>query len=248
MNSNKWIVLGIVLVAGFSGYFWLQNDEVSAPTAQKMEPIKKQKQVKKKDIEILYLDESDKQSSATDERQVDSLNSQPSNLNPKSSNLNSKTLTDNRQPSTSSQKSPLFTQKEEEVQKIIMEKGLQKVVPPNRQESAKPQRFSIYAKNSYDQIDEEKYRNLPPMVPTIITVTTPKGEKYSVVADSKIVQNNDKIYISKNDSNGNPQTLLEVPTHKDMDSNSETQNDEQSAQSSQKQENIKLIMPPAIGQ
>ncbi len=235
MNNNKWIVLGIVLVVGLSGYFLLQNDEKSAPTIQKIEPIKKQKQVKKKNIEILYL--SDRQP-ATDKQKIET-NNQKSDINkPISSNPNPQTYTSNP---------PLFSQKQEEIQKIITEKGLQKVVPPNRQESAKPQKFSIYAKNSYDQIDEEKYQNLPPMVPTIITVTTPKGEKYSVVADSKIVQNNDKIYISKNDSNGNPKTLLEVPTHKDNGSNSEPQNNEQSAQNNQNQENIKLIIPPAIG-
>ena len=234
---NKWIVLGIVLVVGLSGYFLLQNDEESMPTVQKIEPIKKQTKVKKKDIEILYLSEDDQQS-LKGNTQSNTINHQPSTINHQPSTINHQLQTN----------PPLFTQKQQEVQKIITENGLQKIVPPNRQESAKPQRFSIYAKNSYDQIDEEKYQNLPPMVPTIITVTTPKGEKYSVVADSKIVQNNDKIYISKNDSNGNPQTLLEVPTHKDNSSNSEPQNDEQSAQSSQKQENIKLIMPPAIGQ
>ena len=241
---NKWIVLGIVLVVGLSGYFLLQNDEESMPTVQKIEPIKKQTKVKKKDIEILYL--SDQGSGIRDQRPgIRDQRPETRDQRPETSDQVSVTGT---QHSALSTNPPLFTQKQQEVQKIITENGLQKVVPPNRQESAKPQRFSIYAKNSYDQIDEEKYQNLPPMVPTIITVTTPKGEKYSVVADSKIVQNNDKIYISKNDSNGNPQTLLEVPTHKDNSSNSEPQNDEQSAQSSQKQENIKLIMPPAIGQ
>ena len=239
---NKWIVLGIVLVVGVSGYILLQNDEESVPTVQKIEPIKKQKQAEKKDIEILYLSdqrsETSGQQSKTDKQKIET-ETQHSTLNTQHSNLN---------PQLSISNSPIFTQKQEEAEKIITENALQKVTPPNQQDNSKPQKFSIYAKNSYDQIDEEKYKSMPPMVPTIITVTTPKGEKYSVVADTKIVQNNDKIYISKNDNNGNPQTLLEVPTHEDVLSNNETQNDEQSTPNSKTQENIKLIMPPAIGQ
>ncbi len=240
---NKWIVLGIVSAIALSGYFLFQNSDESISVSQKIEPIKKQKKVKKRDIKILYLSDQKKEKIQRQTKSRKQIKNKEQKVFSTPQNL----AADNKYLALSANSSH-FTRDKEDIQKIITENALQKVMPPNSQESTKPQKFSIYAKNSYDQIDEEKYQNLPPMVPTIITVTTPKGEKYSVVADSKIVLNNDKIYISKNDDKGNPQELFEVQTHKENSINSEIQNDKQSTQNNQNQENIKLIIPPAIGE
>ena len=238
---NRWIVFIAVLALVGSGYLLMQNDDKAEIKSTAIKPQKVQKKVVKKDIQILYLDDEKKSENEEKDSQIatDTDNEYVKQTTKTSSSVDKEQVISQEQETS-------FVEGEKEAEKIIVEKGLQKVVSPSLNSAAKS-KYSIYAKNSYDQIDEEKYRNLPPMMPTIITVTTPKGEKYSVVADSKIVQNNDKIYISKNDSSGKPETLLEVPVNKET-SKDEATDEQTSEQNSQSDETIKLIAPPAIGQ
>ena len=237
---NRWIVFVAVLALVGSGYLLMQSGDKAEIKSTAIKPQKVQKKVAKKDIQILYLD--DEKKSKNEEKYSQIVTDTDNNYNKE---ISKNSISNTKEQEVSQE--PTFVESEKEVEKIIVEKGLQKITPPSTSSTSTKSKYSIYAKNSYDQIDEEKYRNLPPMMPTIITVTTPKGEKYSVVADSKIVQNNDKIYISKNDSNGKPKTLLEVPVKKDVIQDDIT--DEQtSEQNSQSGETIKLIAPPAIGQ
>lgn len=230
---DRWIVVIIVLLLGGSTYFLLQPSKQPKQIAiVKKAPLVQTKKTEKKDIQILYLDDDSGKKNTTSKAQQMSKTTQDSS----SVAQTQEQITNHK----SQDFAPKYAEKQEEIRSIIVENGLQKITPKGEND-AHP-KFSIYAKNSLDQIDEQKYENKPPMVPTIITVTTPKGEKYSVVANTKIVQNNDKIYIAKNTPDGEPQSIIEVPTKQDSNPTEKTQE----TQDKQKQESIKLMMPPSF--
>jgi len=219
-QMNRLIIVLTFLVLIIAGYFLLEDKSDLMLTVHNTKSMLKQKKAKKRSIQILYL-------STTIDKGLTTKNNETLN--------NSKKVKITKV--ISEPKSLFFTEDKVQIQNIIAKEYLQEIIPStNQNNNLTSSRYSIYAENIYNQNNEEE--NLPPIMPTIVTFTNTMGKKHSLVVDTQIIQNNDKIYITENNDVGEPKMLLEIPTH--------TKNKQFSKKYNQSKENIKLIFPPTL--
>jgi len=114
------------------------------------------------------------------------------------------------------------------IEQIIEDEGYQRV-----DEEDKP--VQIYVKN-LPQKEDESF--IPPMMPSIITVTYPDKKRKSIVVKSSILQNNKKILVVEKDRDNNIKEAVEVPLKVDETKESSQQ---------KKDKDITILTPPQIG-
>ncbi len=243
---SKWISFGVVVILLISGYLFV-SPENTKQEDKRVEPKKSKsvsKNVKKEDIEIVYLDDEKSKKNITPKKEKQEKKEEKDRTY---KSKNDKKETFNEEVSYEQQNTQIIAKKPSKIKEFVVRNGLEKV----SQKSNKNPKYTIYAKNTLNDIDTSKYQNTPPMMPTIISKKVSKNETYTVVVDSKIVQNNDTIYIAKNDDNKEPTDLIKVPIKpENIDTTTQTQDSEDTAtdneNSDQKDEGVKLIMPPSF--
>jgi len=217
---NRLMIVLIFLVLIIAGYFLLEDKSSLISTVQDIKSMHKQKKFKKKSIQILYL---------------------PTTVDKRLTTKNNQTLNNNKKVKitevASKPKSSFFTEDKVQIQNIIAKQYLQEITPlAHQNNNLTSPRYSIYAENIYNQNDEEE--NLPPTMPTIVTFVDAMGKKHSLVVNTQIIQNNDKIYIAENNDVGKPKILLEIPTH--------NKNKQFSKKYNQAKDSIQLTLPPVL--
>ncbi len=118
----------------------------------------------------------------------------------------------------------LYIESEPKIKEYIQNNGYKKVA------ATPDEKIEIYAKNP--PTPQEENSLMPPMMPTIISLTAPNGEKINAVVKNDIIRSNRSILIVKKDKN----IAAEV----------ELQPSEQNGQNPENKK-LQILTPPQIG-
>lgn len=180
---NLIYIAGLVFILAVFSFLYMDNGDEKEIQSTKKEMVEPKKLVqedveKKKNIEILYLDEekSEKKELVKEDKQKTQNNEKKQETYTKQDNI--------------------------QIENYIVENQLKQI--NKKEDSDQVQKFGIYSDVSQEEADAmSNNAMLPPMAPTIISGTFDSGETYSVVVPTNIKTKANEIVITNNDEEGN---------------------------------------------
>lgn len=229
---TKQLVFAGVTAALAITYIVIGEDEEVQTTASSSNEIKKnietsEKPIVKKNIEILYLDGEEPESSKEEEK----VNSQESYSSKNTTNTNTEYLYG------------------EKAQEYIEKKGYVKISPDQNRRGEIP-RYSVYSDISVDDAKAQRNKMLPPSAPVSISGTLDSGQVYTTFVDADVFRASKKIAITSNSPTGEIEELKELAPQELPNNTDNTQNDtyEEDIVKENNDIDFKLVAPPSIGQ
>jgi len=220
--DKKIASVSLIILAVISYFLFFQgNDEIKAPTISTTQNTHTQKHtIQTKAEELKIKTEQNLQTTQNDYKNQQSNENSNQELVIQN-NIENNTQKDNNEQTTTDKKN-----KFQEIKKYLIQNHFKKIKVNKK--------VTIYYKNP----PEKQSEFIPPALPTMINVKI-NTTNTPIVIDSNIIQNNKEIYVEKDNK------IVKVDLKPSKIEN-ETQNTIDNDQ--EKEKNVEIITPPAIGQ